>query len=219
MTPSRSADDDNLSIVNNQLNAYLVTLCEQPLSLWPTRVTSLWMRSRVDCAKRRSRARAMLQMQSLIASLCHDSLGEAAAAAEAAALVAAAGGGLLPPPREALIFATCIPPRWGLERVLGTAYCMEGMFGEAASLFSGLELWNDVVDCTRMSGDTDKAERIVRARLGDEPSPRLWCVKPSRIPPLRIHLTRAGIEWRRCRHAVCMAQPCEEPHHSGWACA
>ena len=44
-------------------------------------------------------------------------------------------------------------------------------------------------------------------------------VKPSRIPPLCIHFTRAEIEWRRCHHVVCMAQPCEELHHSGWACA
>ena len=45
---------------------------------------------------------------------------------------------------------------------------------------------------------------------------------PSRIPPLCVHLTRAGIEWCRCHRAVCMAQPCEEPPplpHSGWACA
>ena len=43
-----------------------------------------------------------------------------------------------------------------------------------------------------------------------------WPVQPSRIPPLCILITRAGIEWRRCHHAVCMAQPCE-PHHSGQA--
>ena len=31
------------------------------------------------------------------------------------------------------------------------------MFGEAADSFLGIEAWNDVVDCTRMSGDSDKA--------------------------------------------------------------
>ena len=39
----------------------------------------------------------------------------------------------------------------------------------------------------------------------------------SRIPSLCTHLIRAVIEWRRCRHAVCMARPCKEPHHSGQA--
>ena len=31
--------------------------------------------------------------------------------------------------------------------------------------------------------------------------------RPSLIPALRTHFTRAGIEWRRCHHAVCMARP------------
>ena len=41
---------------------------------------------------------------------------------------------------------------------------------------------------------------------------------PSRallIPPLRMLFTRAGIEWRLCHHAVCVARSYEEPHHSG----
>ena len=40
---------------------------------------------------------------------------------------------------------------------------------------------------------------------------------PSRIPSLCTHFKRAGIEWRRCHHAVCMTRPCKEPHHSGQA--
>ena len=37
--------------------------------------------------------------------------------------------------------------------------------------------------------------------------------------PRCTHSTRAGIEWRHCHRAVCMARPHEEPHHSGRACA
>ena len=37
------------------------------------------------------------------------------------------------------------------------------------------------------------------------------------FPPLCIHCTRAGIEWRRCHHAVCMARPYAAPHHPGGA--
>ena len=37
------------------------------------------------------------------------------------------------------------------------------------------------------------------------------------IPALRMHFTRAGIEWRRCHHGVCAARPCEDRHHSGRA--
>ena len=46
---------------------------------------------------------------------------------------------------------------------------------------------------------------------------QLAAARPSPIPSLCTHLTRAGIEWRRCRHAVCMAWPYKEPHHSGRA--
>ena len=41
--------------------------------------------------------------------------------------------------------------------------------------------------------------------------------RPSLIPSLCTHFTRAGIEWRRCHHAVCMTRPYKEPHHSGQA--
>ena len=37
------------------------------------------------------------------------------------------------------------------------------------------------------------------------------------IPSLCTHFARAGIEWRRCHHAVCMTRPYKEPHHSGQA--
>ena len=40
---------------------------------------------------------------------------------------------------------------------------------------------------------------------------------PFAYSPVCIHLTPAGIEWCRCHHAVCMARPYEEPHHSGRA--
>ena len=41
--------------------------------------------------------------------------------------------------------------------------------------------------------------------------------RPSLVPSLCTHFTCAGIEWRRCQHAVCMARPHKEPHHSGQA--
>ena len=42
-------------------------------------------------------------------------------------------------------------------------------------------------------------------------------VRPSLIPSLCARFARAGIEWRRCHHAVCMTRPCKEPRHSGQA--
>ena len=41
--------------------------------------------------------------------------------------------------------------------------------------------------------------------------------RPSLIPYLCTTFTRAGIEWCRCHHAVCMARPYKEPRHSGQA--
>ena len=41
--------------------------------------------------------------------------------------------------------------------------------------------------------------------------------RPSLIPSLCTTFTRAGIEWRRCNRAVCMARPCKEPRRSGQA--
>ena len=41
--------------------------------------------------------------------------------------------------------------------------------------------------------------------------------RPSLIPSPCTQSTRAGIEWRRFHHGVCMARPYEEHHHSGRA--
>ena len=41
--------------------------------------------------------------------------------------------------------------------------------------------------------------------------------RPSLIPSLCTHFTRAGIEWLRCHHAARMVRPYKEPHHSGQA--
>ena len=41
--------------------------------------------------------------------------------------------------------------------------------------------------------------------------------RPSLIPSLCTQFTRAGIGWRRCQRAVCMARPDQEPHRSGRA--
>ena len=40
-----------------------------------------------------------------------------------------------------------------------------------------------------------------------------YYARPSHIPPRCIRFTRAGIKWRRCHHAVCMARPYKEPPH------
>ena len=41
--------------------------------------------------------------------------------------------------------------------------------------------------------------------------------RPSPILSPCTQSTRAGIEWRRCHRAACMARPHKEPHHSGQA--
>ena len=52
------------------------------------------------------------------------------------------------------------------------------------------------------------------AGLGLSGTDQNMAARPSLIPSLCIHLTRAGIEWRRRHHSVCMARPYEEPHHT-----
>ena len=63
-----------------------------------------------------------------------------------------------------------------------------------------------------------KLTELVRMRAGGAPPSRQELqARPSLIPPDARTPRRAGIEWRHCHRAVCMARPHKEPHHSGQA--
>ena len=76
--------------------------------------------------------------------------------------------------------------------------------------------------CTRTRCAPRRARRTRRptARMTRTSRRRSGASSLLRVFHLFAFLYRArGSSGAVCHHAVCMAQPCEEPHHSGWACA
>jgi tetratricopeptide (TPR) repeat protein len=59
-------------------------------------------------------------------------------------------------------------------RDLAERYAQNGIVTSAAELFEEIELWDEVVDCYRQAGKDGKAEQIVRTRLRDNETPRMW---------------------------------------------
>ena len=67
------------------------------------------------------------------------------------------------------------------------------------------------------SGNFEKlgeAVRSLRAEHAEEAASEEMAARPSPIPFPCAQLTRAGIEWRRCHRAACMARSYQEHHRS-----
>ncbi|KAK1734598.1 tetratricopeptide repeat protein [Skeletonema marinoi] len=66
------------------------------------------------------------------------------------------------------------PPRWDMLRDLAERYAKLGIVTSAAELFEEIELWDDVVECYRIAGKSNKAEEVVRARLAEKETPSMY---------------------------------------------
>jgi tetratricopeptide (TPR) repeat protein len=59
---------------------------------------------------------------------------------------------------------------------LAERYAKLGVVTSAAEIFEELELWDEVVECYRIAGKESKAEEVVRKRLAEKETPRMYAV-------------------------------------------
>jgi len=80
------------------------------------------------------------------------------------------------PPQDRLRYIHHIvyPPRWAALCDLAERYAKMGIVTSAAEMFEEIELWDEVVECYRRAGKENKAEQVVRKRLAESPTPRMW---------------------------------------------
>jgi tetratricopeptide (TPR) repeat protein len=149
-----------------QMGAYLARVLDHNDD-WMIYSTALLERAWLECERTHGRERAILQIQALadqhtnrltITQSTFESIEDSA------------------PPHERLqnLHSIVYPPRWVILRDLAERYAKIGIVTSAAELFEEVELWDGVVECYRHAGKLLKAEQIVRKRLEEAETPRMW---------------------------------------------
>ncbi|KAJ1735963.1 hypothetical protein LPJ61_000269 [Coemansia biformis] len=148
-------------LTSEQMMPFVVRVLEHPGN-WSVYTVALVLRSRLEAGKMRTVERATLQMQTLVDQITHPLPGaDEAGGAE----------------RLHYLYALALPSQWELERELASMFLGLGVVRSALDIYERLQMWDEVVSCYTVLGQTEVAERIVRRELDASPdSPKLWCV-------------------------------------------
>lgn len=154
-------------LTGTQMFAYLARVLNQHDD-WMVYATGLLERAWLECERTHGRERAILQIQALadqhsnrltLTQSTFKSVEEDSAPAQ---------------DRLRHLHGIVYPPRWDMLRDLAERYAKLGIVTSAAELFEEIELWDDVVECYRIAGKSNKAEEVVRARLAENETPRMY---------------------------------------------
>lgn len=123
-----------------KMNAYLEKALEKSYN-WLIFSMSLFLRSKNEQERLKTRERSMIQMQTLIDQFNDEDppLGE----------------------RSRYVYTNPYPLSWNLKRQLGFAYQSIGVFLSAFNLFDELDFYEDAAQCMVVSGKITQAEKYI----------------------------------------------------------
>jgi len=133
---------------------YLRPLVDHPRS-WAIHTTALLTRSRIESSAGRTVERALAQVESVVEHL--RTVGYSARRLE-------------------LVHSSHLPPSWEVERQLGKQLLGLGQVKTALDIYLRLEQWEEVIACYTHLQLRHKAEEVIRARLEEKETARLWCL-------------------------------------------
>ncbi|KAL9191303.1 hypothetical protein ACHAXT_001009 [Thalassiosira profunda] len=154
-------------LTGEQMGGYLARVLNQHDD-WMVYATALLERAWLECERVHGRERAILQIQALadqhsnrltVTQSTFKSVEEDSAPAQ---------------DRLRNLHGIVYPPRWDMLRDLAERYAKLGVVTSAAEMFEELELWDDVVECYRIAGKESKAVEVVRTRLAERETPRMY---------------------------------------------
>jgi len=154
-------------LTGEQMGGYLARVLNQHDD-WMVYATALLERAWLECERTHGRERAILQIQALadqhsnrltLTQSTFKSVEDDSAPAQE---------------RLRNIHGIVYPPRWDMLRDLAERYAKIGIVTSAAEMFEELELWDEVVECYRIAGKESKAEEVVRKRLAEKETPRMY---------------------------------------------
>jgi tetratricopeptide (TPR) repeat protein len=175
-----------------EMMAYVQRVLEHPNN-WTVFSTGLLLRSRLESEKLRTVERAVLQIQVKFTKpfLMSQALVDQYADEDPNVV-----------PRMNYIFALPYPPRWLMKKELGEKYLSYGAAKSALQILEELDMYEDVIDCYRVTGEVKKAEGIVRSRLEVEQTPLLWCL----LGDLTDDISAYEKAWELSNHHFARAQ-------------
>jgi len=139
-----------------RLNAYIEKVLERSNN-WLIFSTSLFLRSKNEQEKMKTRERSMIQMQTLIDQFNDED-----------------------PPlveRARYAFTNSFPFSWNLKKQLGYAYQSIGVFMSAFELFKELDFYEDAAQCMVVSGKITQAEKYIDQVIEKQgETPQIMCL-------------------------------------------
>ena len=154
-------------LTGEQMGGFLARVLNQHDD-WMVYATALLERAWLECERNHGRERAILQIQALadqhsnrltLTQSTFKSVEEDSAPAQ---------------DRLKNLHGIVYPPRWDMMRDLAERYAKLGVVTSAAEIFEELELWDEVVECYKIAGKESKAEEVVRKRLAEKETPRMY---------------------------------------------
>ena len=142
------------SLAAEEVFPYLAPILDNPQA-WTLHLAALMARSKLESKEGKTVERSLAQMET-----CVESIKVGSKSID----------------RMRLVYVSTLPPTWELEKMLGKIMLSLGLTKAALDVFIRLEHWEEVIVCYTLLELRHKAAEVIKERLKEKETSRLWCL-------------------------------------------